>query len=230
MESQSIEIRIEEINKKLDFILEEIELQKKHRREMDDLKDDLMRVGKDIYDSAVVELEEVHDHLQTGDMLHLGKKLLRNVNNISKMFDQLESVRDFLGDTAPIFRQSTIDLMNLLDEFDKKGYFQFIKEVKGIADNIVNSFTSEDVKQLGDNIVTILNTVKNFTQPDMLEAINNAVSVYKNLNVEVEKDITLLHLIGELRKPEVKRGIAFSLNFLIKLSEANSNKAQHINN
>ena len=90
MEALGVEIRIDEINKKLDLILEEIELQKKHRREMDDLKDDLMRVGKDIYNSAVVELEEVHDHLQTGDMLHLGKKLLRNVNNISKMFDQLE--------------------------------------------------------------------------------------------------------------------------------------------
>ena len=70
---------IDEINQKLDIILEEIELQKKHRREMEDLKDDLFRVGKDLYETAVVELEEVHDHINTGDILHLGKKLLRNV-------------------------------------------------------------------------------------------------------------------------------------------------------
>ena len=43
---------------------------------MEDLKDDLYRVGKDLYETAIVELEEVHDHLNTGDILHLGKKLL----------------------------------------------------------------------------------------------------------------------------------------------------------
>ena len=46
------------------------------------------------------------------------------------------------------------------------------------------SFSPEDVKHLGDNIVTILNTIKNLTQPDMLHAINNAVTVYKNIDVE----------------------------------------------
>ena len=47
---------------------------------MDDLKEDLMRVGKDLIFYRRNELEEVHDHLKHGDMLHLGKKLLRNVN------------------------------------------------------------------------------------------------------------------------------------------------------
>ncbi len=76
MEEIKTQNQIDEINRKLDLILEEIELQKKHRREMEDLKDDLFRVGKDLYETAVVELEEVHDHIQTGDILHLGKKLL----------------------------------------------------------------------------------------------------------------------------------------------------------
>ena len=140
MEEIKTQNQIDEINRKLDLILEEIELQKKHRREMEDLKDDLFRVGKDLYETAVVELEEVHDHIQTGDILHLGKKLLRNVNNLNKAFDQIESTRDFLQDVSPLVRESIIDLMNKMDEFDRKGYFQFIKEMQKAADNVVTIF------------------------------------------------------------------------------------------
>lgn len=222
MEETLIQPQIDSINKKLDIILEEIAYQRKSRLEMDDLKDDLMRVGKDIYNTAVVELEEVHDHIQTGDVLHLSKKLLRNVNNLSKMFDQLESARDFVNDASPLFRESIIDLMNSLDEFDRKGYMNFIKEFRGVADNVVTSFSEEDIKNLGDNVVTILNTIKNLTQPDMLHAINNAVSVYKNLDIEVEEKVSLLQLIKELNTPEVKKGLAFGLKFLKNIAETHN--------
>ena len=219
MEAVVIQNQIDEINQKLDTILEEIELQKKHRRAMEDLKDDLYRVGKDLYETAIVELEEVHDHLNTGDILHLGKKLLRNVNNLSRAFDQMEGARDFLRDVSPLVRESILDLMKKLDEFDRKGYFQFAKEIQKAADNVVTSFTADDVKNLGDNIVTILNTIKNLTQPDMLQAINNAVAVYKNIDIKVDEKVSMMSLLKELNSPEVKRGLAVGLKFLRNLAE-----------
>lgn len=222
--------QVDEINYKLNIILEEIELQRQHRRMMEDLKDDLYRVGKDLYQSAIVELEEVHDQLKTGDILHLGKKLLRNVNNLSRAFDQMESTRDFLRDLSPLVRESILDLMKKLDEFDRKGYFQFAKELQNAADNVVTSFTAEDVKHLGDNIVTILNTVKNLTQPDMLHAINNAVNVYKNIDVKVDEKVTLFGLLKEMNTAEAKRGLAVGLKFLKNLAAIeNQNKKNLIN-
>ncbi|MCK5457568.1 MAG: hypothetical protein KAI45_10620, partial [Melioribacteraceae bacterium] len=201
MEEIKMQDQVNEINKKLDIILEEIELQRKHRREIEDLKDDLMRVGKDVYKTTVEELEEVADHIQTGDMLHLSKKLLRNVNNISGMFDQLESMNGLLKDLAPISREIAIDFMAKLDEFDRKGYFDFMKEISRAMDNVVESFTVEDVRALGDNVVTILNTVKNLTQPDMLQALDNALSVYKKLDIEVDEKISYFTLIKRMNTP-----------------------------
>jgi len=225
MADKNMQKQIDEMNKKLDIILEEIELQKRHRREMDDLKDDLTRVGKDLYLTAVDELEEVHDHISTGDMLYLGKKVLRNVNNIKKMIEQLESVTDFLHDASPLTREYILDFMKKMDEFDRKGYFEFMKESVKILDNIVTGFTVDDAKKLGDNIVLILNTVKNLTQPDMLHSINNAVAVYKKLDIEVEKEVSVFRLLKELNDPELKRGIAFSIQFLkniVKKPEENN--------
>ncbi len=230
MEDKNIQTQINDINRKLDLILEEIDLQRRHRREMEDLKEDLTRVGKDLFQTAVVELEEVHDSLNTGDMLALAKKLLRNVSTISKTIEQLESLRDFLQDFAPISRESIIDLMYKLDEYDRKGYFQFLKELGTIMDNIVTSFTVDDVKALGDNIVTILNTVKNLTQPDMLQAINNAVNVYKKLDIEVDENISYFTLFKRANTPEMRRGLAFAIKFLKNLAELSEENKKQISN
>ncbi len=235
MEETTIQNQINSINSKLDFILEEIELQKRHRREMEDLKEDLMRVGKDLYDTAVEELEAVHDHVNTKDILHLGKYLLRNVNTINRSIEQLESLKDFLVDVSPLVRQSILDFMKTLDEIDRKGYFEFAKELSNVTDKVITSFSKEDVKNLGDNIVTILQTVKNLTQPDMLHTVNNALNVYKQLDITVKKDITLFALMKELNTPEVKRGLAFAVEFLKNLAnprigkESTENISEQIN-
>lgn len=223
MEEKNIQTQLDEINNKIDFIMSEIELQRRHRLEMQDLKEDLMRVAKDVYLTSLDELEQVHEHLKTGDILHLFKKLLRNINNITKLFEQLENLRDFVKDFSPISKEMVIDFMYKLDELDRKGYFAFAKESKKILDNIVTSFTVEDVRALGDNIVTILNTVKNLTQPDMLHTINNALSVYKKLDIEIKEDISLIKLIKELNHPETKKALYFALQFLKSLSSLNSN-------
>ncbi|MBU1099543.1 MAG: DUF1641 domain-containing protein [Bacteroidetes bacterium] len=219
MDEKNIQEQINGINSKLDIILEEIALQRRHRLEVEDLKEDLMRVGKDLYQSTVTELEEVHDHLDTGDILFLGKKLLRNVKTLTKTFEQLEGVRDFVNDFAPISKELTIDFMNKLDEFDRKGYFEFAKEFTKAIDNVVTSFTPGDVKALGENMVTIINTVKNLTQPDMLNAINNAVNVYNNLDIKVEENVSTLALLKELNTPETKKAMSFALRFLKNLSQ-----------
>ena len=219
MEQENLQLQIDSINKKLDIILAEIELQSRHRREMEDLKDDLMRVGKDVYDSALIEFEEVHDQLKTGDIFYLFKKLLRNINNITKTFEQLENFKGFIQDFSPVSRELFLDFMNKLNEFDKKGYFEFLREMSKISDNIVTSFSAEDVRNFGDNIVTILNTVKSLTQPDMLHAINNAVNVYKNLDIEVSEKVSMFSLIKELNNPEVKKGLAFGLKFLKNITK-----------
>ncbi len=218
MEEKTMQAQINSMNDKLNIILEEIELQRRHRREMEDLKDDLTRVAKDLYLTTVTELEEVHDHMETGDMVFLAKKLLRNIRTISKGIEQLESIKDFIEDFAPISRETILDMMQKLDEYDRKGYFEFMRQIGNGLDNVVTSFTVEDAKNLGENLVTILNTVKNLTQPDMLNSVNNAVLVYKNLDFEVKGKVSLFSLLKELNSPEMKRGLAVAVGFLKNLA------------
>ena len=224
------EQQLAEINRKLDFIVEQMKIEARQRQERQELREDLNRIAVDIFQTAVEELDEVAHHFDSQDLLHLLKRLMRNTRNLIKLLDQLESLSNFVQDAAPIGKEAFLDLLYTLNELDRKGYFDFMKELLKIIDRIVTSFTVEDVKALGDNIVTILNTVKNLTQPEMLHAINNAVSVYKNLDISVKEEISYWDLIKAARTPEMKRGMAFAIQFLKNLAETqfNSNdKANH---
>ncbi len=224
------EQQLAEINRKLDFIVEQMKIEARQRQERQELKQDLNRIAVDMFQTAVEELDEVAHHFDSQDLLHLLKRLMRNTRNLIKLLDQLESLSNFVQDATPIGKEAFLDLLYTLNELDRKGYFDFMKELLKIVDRIVTSFTVEDVKALGDNIVTILNTVKNLTQPEMLHAINNAVSVYKNLDISVKEEISYWDLIKAARTPEMKRGMAFAIQFLKNLAETqfNSNdKANH---
>jgi uncharacterized protein YjgD (DUF1641 family) len=224
MDEQTLQQQMDELNRKLDVVLDEIAIQRRRRQEMDDLKDDLMRVGKDLYETAVWELEEVHDYIDTGDVLYLMKKLLRNIKSLTKMFEQLENVRDFVQDFSPISRELFNDAMSKLHEMEQKGYFDFARQLQSAADNVVTSFSGDDIRALSENVVSILNTVKNVTQPEMLHAINNAVMVYNNLDLRPPEEASLFSLLKELNNPDVRRGLAVALRFLRNLGLPQQNQ------
>jgi len=222
MEEIKMQSQIDNLNNKLDVILEEIEHQRRHRQEMEDLKDDLMRVGTGVYQTAITELEEIHDHTSGEDLFFLGKKLLRNINTLTQTFELFENAKGFLEDFAPVSRELVFDAMNKFDEFDRKGYFDYLKEIEKIAENIVSSFSVDDLKELGNNIVPLLNTMKSVTQPELLNDLDNALAVYKNLDYKAEEDVSLFKLMKELKSPEMKKGLAFGIKYIKNLSEVNS--------
>lgn len=218
METRQIQEEIAAIHRKLDVLTAYVDRQQQRARERQELRDDLTRIGQDVVQTAISELEEISAHFNTRDLLHLLKKLLRNTRTLTRWLDRLESSENFLQDAGPIVRDAFLGLLSSLDELDRKGYFAFFREVGLVVDRIVLSFTPRDVRLLGENITTILNTIKNLTQPEMLAAVNNAVAIYKNLNIELEREPSYWQLIRELRSPEIRQGIAVGLAFLKSLS------------
>lgn len=210
---------LSEINKKLELIVQEIELQKKHRQELEDLKDDLTRVGKDIYDTAVYELEEVHDYIKTGDIYFLFKKLLRNVNNLTKLFEQIENIRDFIQDFGPVSKELFVDIMHKFDEFDRKGYFKFLNDISKIFDVIVANYSKEEIEDLANKVETFITLFKKLSQQETLNKINDLLDTLIETKPILDDNISFFKVYKELRKPEVKKGILFTLELLKKFSE-----------
>lgn len=219
MTNQNLELQLHSIDKKLDLISEELAVVRRQREELNELKQDLTIIAKDVFNTAIVELEDIAPFVQTGDFLHLLKKILQNTRNITNVMTQFESALDFFEDAKPISKELFNTTLEKLDEFDQKGYFQFIKELMNVADRVVEHFSEENVKMLGDNVITILETVKRLTQPDMLAALNNAVSIYQSLDPKDAPQYSIWKVMRELNTPEMKKGIGFVITFLKKIIE-----------
>ncbi|MFC2103792.1 DUF1641 domain-containing protein [Bacteroidota bacterium] len=223
--TDNIQEQINQINGKLDLVLTYVNDQRLKSESIEDLVADLSIISNDAFKSTVEELDNHGIELNLEDIKILGFKLIRNVNNFSQAINMFESLTDFMKDVGPIVTEMGIDFTNKLHEFEQKGYFEFFKEITNIMDNIITSYSPEEVRALADNIVTILDTVKNLTQPDMLNAINNAVSIFKNLDTNEIKEYSLWKAFREMNTPEMKRGIGFMMTFLKNLSkESISNK------
>lgn len=220
MNTTLLDEQLLEINRKLDVLTEHAQRAARREQEKAELKADLSRIGVDIFQTLVHELDEVSHHFELDDALTLIKKLLRNTREISQLIDQMKSLHDLATDAMPMGRQAFLELIETLNELERKGYFEFIHELFRVAAKIMNTFTVEDVRALGENIATILMTVKNLTQPEILHTVNNAVSVYKNLDIEIDDKVSYWDLIKLAKSPEMKRGLAFGIQFLHNIADA----------
>jgi len=219
MSEEIIQAQIDAINHKLDLVLEEIYAQREIRQSMLDLADDAYIIGKDVFKNTVIQLDKAGVEVDSEVLAGVGLKLIRNIGNISEFLEVLESVNDFLKDVSPIVHQVGLDAISKLNELEQRGYIDFFRELSKSLDNIVTHFKAEDVKALSDNIVFIMETVRNLTQPEMLKAFNNALAIYKNLDTENIEEYSILKAFMELRKPEMRRGIGFIITFLKRLNQ-----------
>jgi len=224
VKSNNMQEQINDINQKLDLLLLYMNEQRLKSETIDDLVSDVSIISKDAFSSISYELDKQGIELNVNDIKLLVYKLVRNVNNFSQVMDMFESVTDLLKDAGPIVNEVGIDFTNKLHEFEKKGYFEFFKELANVMDNVISSYPHEDVRALADNVVTILDTVKNITQPDMLNAINNAVSIFKNLDTDNIQEYSLWKVFRDMNTPEMKRGLGFVMTFMKNLSKESLNK------
>lgn len=220
-------IDLDVLNEKLDrlaaqvaYLTEQAEQAERSRRERDELLHDAMPIANGLMQKATAELQDIEDYVEIDDLIRILKKLARHAPDIEKLLDQLDGVNDLLEIAGPISKDAFNKAESVLDQAERKGYFKFANGSLRIIDNIVTSFSEDDVKQLGDNIVLILRTVKDMTQPEVMHFVRNTVSVAEE---EVQVDTSYRALVGQMRDPNVRRGLAQAMRVLSSIGAQSKN-------
>ncbi len=214
-----LEQRIDALDKKMDLILEYVHHQKMNSNMIEDLVSDLSIVGKDAYDATVEELDKRQVVLDSSEVTDLAISFLRNIGNIKTVLDTLEMAVDLGKEVGPIANEVIIDFTRQMNEYDQKGYFRFFKEFGPIIDNIVKGFSPEDLKGLADNIVSILNTFKEMTQPEVLDTMQNAIKAFNSMETETVPSYSVWKLMREMNSPEMKKALGYGITFMKNVSK-----------
>jgi uncharacterized protein YjgD (DUF1641 family) len=199
------------LHQKIDNLSAQIEAQNRRYQGLDELKDDLIPIANHIVKLSIDELEEVGRDFQLEDLFFLLKRLLRNTHSLMALLDRMESLMGLTDDFNRVGKQAFNVTVETLDRLERDGYFAIAQEVWKMLERIVTEFSEEDVRALGDNVVTILTTLRNITQPDVLSLANNAVEAICN-GAPAQDAPSTLALLRELSDPQVRKGLARMIN------------------
>lgn len=221
--------KLDKLTAQVQYLTEQAQCAERARQARTELMRDVMPIAGDAMRLATEQLQDVEVYLEPAALVRLLKKLAQAAPALEFLLDQLHSGMELVDVAAPIGKEGFRKAEMLLDQLDRKGYFTFAQEGMQIVDNIVSSFTPEDVRQLGENVVLILRTVKEMTQPEVMNLMHNTLQVIGPDSVE-KVDSSLPSLVGQLRDPSVRRGLALTMRMLRNLGTqepANDRRAPH---
>jgi len=211
--------QISGLTEQVTYLREKAYKDSRRQQEMAELMEDATPIVQDVYNMTVDQLEEIQGYVALEDISYLLKRLARNTRNFTGMLDQLESAQDFVKDAAPLVNDMMEQSVETLQQMEHKGYFGFARQAGYIMDKIVSSFSEEDVRMLGDNVVLILNTVKALTQPEIMNLAGNLTSAFQAAEAQADElPTSLFGIMGQMRDPDVRRGLAVTMQVLKTIS------------
>ncbi len=219
MEDKNIQLQIDALDKKLDLILGYVHQQKLQSNMVEDLIGDLSIIGKDAYDSTVQELDNRQVELDPSELTGLAVSFLRNIGNIKTVMDTLEMAVDLGKEVGPIANEVIIDFTKQMHSLEQKGYFDFIREIGPVIDNVVKGFGPQDIKELANNIVPILAIIKEMTQPEVLNTVQNAMKAFNSMETESVPSYSIWKLMREMNSPEMKKALGYGITFMKNVSK-----------
>lgn len=135
---------------------------------------------------------------------------------------RMESFDDFMEDLGPIAHGALSIAQRQMGRLEEEGILAFGSEVVSVGRTVATSFSPEDVRLLGENVVTILETVRNLTQPEVLGVADKAAGALSR--PAPEKPAGTLKLMKAMRDPEVRRGMTMLLGVLKDMGENGDSK------
>ena len=138
--------------------------------------------------------------------------------NVESLVVRQQKTEELLAEMSPIVKEVMATAIARLDDLEKKGYFAFGRELARVGDRIVQGFSPDDVRQLGDAMVGILETVRAVTQPEVLQIAAEAGEVLQK--ADQTEPIGIMGMVRATRDDDVQKGMAVMMEVMRHVGHA----------
>lgn len=226
-----LERKIDALTEQVAFLAEEAREARQRRQRWEELQHDVMPIAGDAMTVVSKELDELG--VDIADLTALLRRLVRVAPVLDKALGQVEMYAELAHEVVPLGGEAMGLATSGLATLEERGYFTFAKGAVRVADQVVTGFTEDDVEQLGDNVVLIMKTIKEMTQPEVMAALHRMIEAVQaqqsHLASEPAEPPSLFQIFKQVRDPEIRRGIARGLNTLRAVSEAETESHTEVN-
>ncbi len=98
-------------------------------------------------------------------------QLARQQATLDELLAHNRAQVEFIDEMRPVGKAIVDAGTETLGELEAKGYFAFGRSALRVVDKVVEGFGPEDVDALGDSVVSILDTVRAVTRPEVLALV-----------------------------------------------------------
>jgi len=206
------------IMEQLDHLGQEIAILTDSARSLRELRDDLSPRVNETVKVLIEELAEIEADVQFEDLVSLLKNLMRNVRNLTWSVDQLKNLIDFLQTVEPLLKSVVPQAIIYLDKLEQQGVFQVLTNMMRVLEKIAETYTPEDIEQIGNGLVPLVGVVKKLTAPEALNLLDKAAEVPARVDLSQAKAVGPFGMLFALGNSEVKQGMGVVLELTKALS------------
>ncbi|MDH3899238.1 MAG: DUF1641 domain-containing protein, partial [Deltaproteobacteria bacterium] len=187
-------------------------------RSLRELRDDLSPRVNEAVKILIQELAEIEADVQFEDLVSLLKNLMRNVRNLTWSVDQLKNLIDFIRTVEPLLKSVVPQAIIYLDKLEQQGVFLVLANMMGVLEKIAETYTPEDIEQIGNGLVPLVGVVKKLTAPEALNLLDKAAEVPARVDLSQAKAVGPFGMLFALGNSEVKQGMGVVLELTKALS------------
>jgi len=191
---------------RLDRIESYLAAQQKQAQELEELKRDLIPIGNHMIKVTIDELAEIGSEFRVEDLFFLVKRLLRDTHLLLKALDQLELLMGLSEEINRLMKPIFNTTVEELDKLEREGFFNLAKAGFLAIRRIANQFAPDDVDIFATEISGVLAALR---QPPA-------------------ETPSLLSIMREMNDPQVRIGLARTINMLKALGNLPGNQ-NHLN-
>ncbi len=196
---------------RLDRLEQEIAPMADSARSIQELREDLTPRVNEAVKALIVELADIEADFQLEDLLYLIKKSLRNVRNLTFALDQLKNLVDFVITAEPLLKSTVPQIIYALDELEQKGVFNLLTRSLEVVKKIAETYTAEDMDQIGNGLVKLLGVAKKLSTPEAITILDNAAELPAKIDLSQAKETGAFGLLWAMGNKEVKEGLGVLL-------------------
>lgn len=212
MIAATVEDRIAELDRKLDFIVDELAHLRQVRNNVEDLAADLTIVSKDAMRDATEALGAAT--VRPAEIGQLIKIALRDAGLLGSALQQLESAADFIEDAQPIVRDLFSQAVAASQTLEQKGYFSAAQAGLRIGDSLILSHSAEDLKQVEASVPQLIGFLRELTRPEVLQALEAIIHGFGRVQATMDVNKSFFAIARDVNSAEARRGIAILVEFL----------------
>lgn len=137
---------------------------------------------------------------------------------LDSIVERQRFTQEFIREMTPVGRVAMNAMAARLAAWEDRGWFAIAAELGNVLDALGEAYGPDDVHELSTSIVQIFDTVRNLTQPDLLDLANDATNVLHE--ADQVSPVGPMGAMAASRDEDVQRGLGIALEILRHLGRS----------